>query len=139
MILKNKITLEELSINQKNHKWEKLSCSKCNRFMWGHGFTTRCFFALSSIVYLKKYRCPGCSAVVTMRPEGYWPYFQSTIKFIYESLKVRIETRYWPSGFSRQRGGHWLRRFTNYAQMENQINLKSFLDFCFLKNISFFT
>jgi len=137
MILKNKITLEELSTDVKNHKWEKQDCNKCNRRMWGHGFTKRCFSMLAGVVYLKRYRCPCCSSVLTIRPDGIWSYFQSLIQTIYETLKWRISTGSWRVGFPRQRGGHWLRRFTKYAQMENQIKLESFLEFCFIKTILF--
>jgi hypothetical protein len=137
MILKNKITIEELSINQKDHKWEKQFCNKCNRYMWGHGFTKRCFSMFSGVVYLKRHRCPCCSVVLTIRPVGFWSFFQSSIQIIYETLKWRLNAGAWPYSFLRQRGGHWLRRFTNYAQMENQTNLLSFLEFCFTKNISF--
>jgi hypothetical protein len=59
---------------------------------------------------------------------------------IYEMLKVKITSGVWPEGFSRQRGGHWLRRFSLKARMDSgQMSFADFFEFCFQKNISFFT
>src|ERR1700678_4309573 len=107
MISYRKITLEELAKNGKNHKWDEFHCDKCERNMWGHGFVSRYFSSLSESVFLKRYRCPKCWVVVTMRPEGYWPRIRSSIVSIFKNLIFRIKECYWPPGFPRQRGGHW--------------------------------
>lgn len=137
MIFQSKITVSELSRNGKNHKWEKCECSKCNRSMWGHGFVGRYFSSFPDIVYLKRYRCPCCSSVITTRPEGYWSFFRSPVESIYQSLSKRICTGSWPFGFPRQRGGHWIRRFVNFAKMSGQLNLLDFLKTSFEKNLYF--
>jgi hypothetical protein len=138
MILSTKITIEELSKNGKDHKWEKCFCEECQRNMWGHGFTMRYFSEIHEGIYLKRYRCPNCSCVVTVRPEGYWKWIRSSIKTIYEALKSRF-TGFWQSGFPRQRGLHWLKKFVSLAKMENQANLPIYLTHCFSKQIHFFT
>jgi hypothetical protein len=138
MILSTKITIEELSRNGKNHKWEKHFCEICHRNMWGHGFVTRYFAEVDAAVYLKRYRCPGCSTVVTTRPETYWVRVRSSIRTIYVTLKTKL-TGSWPVGFPRQRGLHWLGRFVNLAKMENKESLPLFLEHCFQKQICFFT
>lgn len=46
-----------------------------------------------------------------MRPIGYLKNTRSSIKQIYEALKYRLNNYKWPSFCSRQKGGHWLRRF----------------------------
>ena len=136
MILSTKITIEELSKNSRHFKWDKYFCDKCHRYMWGHGYCLRYFSDILESVYLKRYRCPGCRKVVTIRPEGYWKYLRSSIRAIYEALRVRL-TGFWPLGFPRQRGGHWLLRFGRLAQMENQECLPTFLEHCFSKQIHF--
>ena len=138
MILNYKITVEELSKAGKNHKWERHFCEKCSCFMWGHGFVTRYFDSLPEAVYLKRYRCPKCSTVVITRPEGYWPKIRSSISVIFLILLTKISSRSWPFSFSRQRGGHWLKRFVNHAKMCGETNLEIFLNFCFQKSLRFF-
>mgnify|MGYP003893747999 CR=1 FL=1 len=138
MILFIKITIEELSKNGKNHKWDKHQCDKCHRNMWGHGFVMRYFAEITDGIYLKRYRCPDCTMVVTTRPDSHWKSFRSAIQTIYEALKSKL-TGFWPLEFPRQRGLHWLLRLVNLAKMENQENLTSYLDYCFVKQICFFT
>jgi hypothetical protein len=138
MILFAKITIEELSKKGKTHKWEKHHCDECQRNMWGHGFVMRYFAEALGEIYLKRYRCPDCSTVVTTRPETHWKGIRSAIGAIYEALRSKL-TGFWPPGFPRQRGLHWLRRFVALAKMENQVNLPSFLVHCFTKKVHFFT
>ncbi|MBI4404826.1 MAG: hypothetical protein HY537_11725 [Deltaproteobacteria bacterium] len=133
-----KITIEELSKKGKTYKWEKHHCDKCQRDMWGHGFVMRYFAEALDGVYLKRYRCPDCSTVVTTRPETHWNSIRSAILTIYRALKSKL-TGLWPPGFPRQRGLHWLKRFIDLAKMENQNNLSWFLTFCFAKQLRFFT
>lgn len=105
--------------------------------MWGHGFVMRYFSESSVEIYLKRYRCPDCSVVVTTRPETHWKAIRSSILTVYEVLKSKL-TGFWPLDFPRQRGLHWLRRFVDLAKMENQENLPWFLAHCFEKQIRFF-
>lgn len=138
MILSYKITVEELSNAGKNHKWERHFCNTCNRFMWGHGFVTRYFESTDGPVFLKRYRCPKCGAVVVVRPDGYWPVIRSSIRSIFDNLSTKISTGSWAPGFPRQRGGHWLKRFVNHVKMSCEENLEGFLNFCFAKSLRFF-
>jgi len=137
MILHFKITLNKLSKSGKKYKWPKHYCECCKRYMWGHGYVSRYFAAILNEVFLKRYRCPDCSVVVTTRPEGYWARARSSIFSIYEALKAKLNFGSWPLQFPRQRGGHWIRRFVSLAKMELQDNLVHFLDHCYLKQIQF--
>ncbi|MBI4405001.1 MAG: hypothetical protein HY537_12625 [Deltaproteobacteria bacterium] len=98
----------------------------------------RYFAEASDAIYVKRYRCPDCSTVVTTRPETHWKGIRSAILTMYEVLRSKL-TGFWPPGFPRQRGLHWLLRFIDLAKMEQQDNLLSFLSFCFAKQIRFFT
>jgi hypothetical protein len=138
MILSVKITIEELSKKGKSHNWDKHRCEKCQRNMWGHGFVMRYFAETVAAIFLKRYRCPDCRAVVTARPETHLKGMQSAIQTVYLALKSKL-SGFWPPGFPRQRGLHWLRKFVDIAKMENETNLPLFLKHCLAKRIHFFT
>jgi hypothetical protein len=109
--------------------------------MWGHGFVTRYFAETASSLYLKRFRCPECGAVATVRPEGYWPRVRTAITAIYAILKFRVNSGEWPEGLPRQRCGHWLRKFVRKVLMDFGPNadLNNSLEFCFTKGLAFFT
>ena len=86
--------------------------------MWGHGFVARYYAAQPTAVRLRRYRCPSCKTVVTLRPKDFWPRFQTTISSIYEALRHRLVKHTWPPALARQRAGHWLRRFMAKARMD---------------------
>lgn len=137
MILFCKITLQTLSTEGKDHKWPPCECESCQRNMWGHGFVTR-YFSGVSLIFLKRYRCPNCGTVITTRPVGFRQWVRSSIQEVYMTLKFRICSGRWSKETSRQRGGHWLRRFSIHARMSCEPSLQTFLDKCFEKDLSFF-
>lgn len=137
MILPYKITLNEISKSGKNFKWPKHYCECCQRNMWGHGYVGRYFEETSGSVFLKRYRCPGCKALVVARPDGYWSRTRSSILSIYQALKSKLCSGQWPSLLPRQRGNHWLKRFVKLAVMESALNLSAFLERCHLKRVRF--
>jgi len=138
MILSIKITLRELSKTGKTYKWDKCFCEDCQRNMWGHGYVGRYLEVEPNVFFFKRYRCPCCSSVVTVRPEGYWPRIRSSILVIYQTLKSKLRLGSWPKAFPRQRGQHWLNGFVSLARMEMKENLSSFLDHCQSKELPFF-
>jgi hypothetical protein len=141
MILLRKICLKELADQGRDFNWGKHDCEKCQRPMWGHGFVTRYFAELVSAVFMKRFRCPGCHAVVTVRPEGYLARLRSSIETMVTALRERVASGVWGLGISRQRCGHWLRRFVKKVRMDwgDRADLKVVLEFCFEKRLSFFT
>jgi hypothetical protein len=109
--------------------------------MWGHGYVSRYFTEITASVYLKRFRCPSCGAVATVRPEGYWPLIRTAIARIFAVLKARVGSGGWPPGAPRQRWGHWLRRFVRKVRMDfgpNADMLRA-LEYCYAKELSFFT
>lgn len=135
MILFVKITPLLLLEAGKNHKWENCYCEKCKRNMWGHGFVSRYFSEHSEAVFLKRYRCPECSVVVTTRPESYWKFIRSSISSVLQALLFKISNHKWPWNITRQRGGQWLKRFSKLARMENKGDLRSFVQECIHKQL----
>jgi hypothetical protein len=137
MNLGKNLNLDLLVKEGKDYKWKSCICSNCNIVMWGHGFVSRYFAGIEAVVYLKRYRCSYCHKVVTVRPAGYWPWIRSSIASIYTSLLSRLRDRKWSSEATRQRGGHWLVRFTGHAIMEQQSDLIKFLIYSFKKGLRF--
>lgn len=140
MILLRKICFKELSEQGRDFNWDKHDCEICQRSMWGHGFVTRYFADFYGALLLKRFRCPKCRVVVTVRPEGHWPRVRSSIASIYAMLLSRLTTGSWSVATLRQRAGHWLRRFIEKVRMDwgDSADLQVTLDFCFEKQISFF-
>jgi len=108
--------------------------------MWGHGFVSRYFAEFWSALLLKRFRCPQCREVVTLRPEGYLPHVRSSVSAIYSTLSTRLKAGSWGPEISRQRAGHWLRRFVKKVRMDwgDASDLKAVLEFCYQKQLSFF-
>lgn len=121
MTCSTQINMDQLSKEGKSFKWEKEFCEKCHRYMWGHGFTTRYFQSYPEPLYIKRYRCAGCSIVVTCRPLGFWPSLRTEFNIIFNALIYRLshsaDPPVWPVGVTRQRGGYWLRTFYKYFKM----------------------
>ena len=120
MILKVDVCLEELSLEEKEYKWEKPAvCPGCNsqRF-WGHGYRLAHFIEFAAGVWVKRYRCDSCSKVFTTRPSGYLERYQSSTKEIVKALTDKLTDFNWPSSQTRQRAGQWLRRFICFVQSE---------------------
>jgi len=106
------LRLEDLFRQGKDFKWERpCACPKCQGKLWGHGFTSRYFQGFSSVLWIKRFRCPGCGTVLAFRPQGFWPRIQYSIEVIFQALQLRLTAHRWPRGMSRQRAGHWLSGF----------------------------
>lgn len=119
MIITMPIDLAQLILLGSSFPWPTLDCPRCHRpRMWGHGYVGRIFEGVRLTVFVKRYRCPGCGSIVTMRPEGYWPRYQSAISAIYETLLYRVRHFTWPPWTTRQRAGHWLRKLLTKAKSD---------------------
>jgi hypothetical protein len=71
----------------------------------------RYFDGVEKEIPLRRWRCPDCGTVYTMRPFGYWPRHHAPIRIILASLCHKILRGFWDkaTGLTRQRQGHWLR------------------------------
>jgi DNA-directed RNA polymerase subunit RPC12/RpoP len=85
------------------------SCPRCGGRVWGHGFTPGYFDGFNDPLWLRRYRCPDCRAIIKVRPTGYWPRFQATIYAIRRSISHRFTHHKWLPELPRSRQGHWLR------------------------------
>jgi hypothetical protein len=94
------------------HRPERCLREGCKRKkIWGHGFVFLCIEGYAEPLPFRRWRCPACKCVYTMRPCGYWTRHRAPVWTIAEALRYRITQGFWKKtlGFSRQRQGHWLR------------------------------
>lgn len=118
MIIAVTATLKDVFLKGKEYPWPKPSqCPKCgNMRVWGHGFVLAWFDECTSLIYLRRYRCPECHCVIRLKPQGYFERFHCLAETIRTVISRRIETGRWPGGFSRSRQGHWLRALMRKAK-----------------------
>jgi hypothetical protein len=110
MIIRAEVDFKELLSLGKEFPWPRPpSCPGCGGPVWGHGFVRRYFDVAPEGCWIKRYHCPGCGKIITLRPKGYWPRFWCEISNIRSGLEARIKTECWPPWLKRQVGGHWLR------------------------------
>jgi hypothetical protein len=138
MIVATDATIQYIAEKAETFKWPCLVCKKCSCKMWGHGFVSRYFEGISHLVKIKRLICPRCGMVVVFRPRAFWPRFRSSISEIYTTLVVRLESGFWPIGFRRQRGWHWLSSLMKAVLMARANDPVEFLKYRFDKEIHFF-
>ena len=56
--------------------------------------------------------------VFIMIPVGYGRRYQSAMVTIVGAIYERLTRLIWPAGVTRQRGGHWVRKFLNICRMD---------------------
>ena len=79
--------------------------------LWGHGYVPRYFTVWSFGVWLKRYRCPVCDSVHTLRPKDFYKRFRYAIKTILRSLLTRIYHGRWLKGIAHQLQLYWYEGF----------------------------
>jgi hypothetical protein len=87
----------------------------------------RFFDGFEKALLLKRYRCPDCSAVHTLRPHLYDRRFQVVWFTIFLSLLRKITQGDWLSGLSRQRQQYWWRGFRKHASRHQNFVLETAL------------
>ncbi|MBF0202499.1 MAG: hypothetical protein HQK66_14565 [Desulfamplus sp.] len=111
MILFINVVLKEIFEQGRNFSWAKPEkCPGCGRWkIWGHGFVQALFDGFSRTLWLKRYRCPDCKCVITMRPTSHFSRFQSSRETIRSALEHRLNHGKWPPNMTPARMRHWLR------------------------------
>ncbi len=111
------VDLNKVSAQGKNFNWKRPKCPKGCPKMWGHGYILRYYSRYPHCIYIKRYRCPSCGAVVTLTPNEFWEKYQSSIFDIYNAIKIRLTSYKWPPWVTRQRAGHWMRKFLSHLKI----------------------
>ncbi|CAO0822078.1 hypothetical protein DFAR_2800039 [Desulfarculales bacterium] len=58
-------------------------CPRCGSVrLWGHGFVPAYFDEAPTAIWLRRFRCPDCRAVIRLRPRGYWSRLPAPVETI---------------------------------------------------------
>jgi len=80
-------------------------------------------------LYLKRYRCPDCHAVHTVRLEGFLPRVQTSIDKIISVVKSRIDGKKYLLKLNRQSQQYWWKGFLFQSKrLKRKKSLKDFLE-----------
>jgi hypothetical protein len=66
-------------------------------------------------LWMKRYRCPDCAAVHTLRPSRHWRGFWAPWRLILVCLLSKLRGRGWLSRLPRQRQQYWWKGFAKQA------------------------
>ena len=102
-----------LSTLGKAYRWPRpRQCPQCGGSrLWGHGYVERFFDSTDAALWMKRWRCPDCYAVHTMRPDTHWRGFWADSETILESLRGKEIDERWCLDLCRQRQQYWWRGF----------------------------
>ena len=104
-----------LSAFTRKAEYPPCNCPDCNQKLWSHGFRDRNLE--NTKIILKRYRCPRCTKVISIKPEGMLDYFQSLMDTMLSTIENRLSSTTWPTRMPRQRAGHWIRAFFKHHKM----------------------
>lgn len=113
LILHFDVDVKRLVEEGKDFCWPRPEqCPQCEgRRLWGHGYVLRYFECWSEGIWIKRYRCPDCRAVHTLRPEKFYKGFYYSICTILLSVLNRIIHNRWLKCLSRQVQQYWYKGF----------------------------
>ena len=124
MILYFCIDVNLLEKQGKKYPWPRPPwCPRCRSpRLWGHGYVPRYFDGFLRALWIKRYCCPDCKAIHTLRPQLYDRRFQVVWFTIFLSLLKKITVGRWLSGWSRQRQQYWWRGFKKHASRKQNFS-----------------
>lgn len=107
------VDLPQLFREEKKYFWSRPThCPSCGGVrLWSHGYVRRNFDGFDSSLWIKRFRCPDCQAVHTMRPIGYSSRVQAPKIVVFLSLFVKILFEQWLSEICSRRQRYWLSTF----------------------------
>ena len=108
LILHVRVDVKRLREDGKRYPWPRpRRCPRCGGRLWGHGYVPR-YFEEAQALWMKRWRCPDCRAVHTVRPRRFWPRFRYGIGTILKTLRAKIRNDRWRP-FSHQVQLYWWR------------------------------
>ena len=123
LILYLSVNCSEISRVGRGFSWPRPSrCPRCRGSrLWGHGYVRRFFDGTVGALWMKRWRCPDCGAVHTMRPETHWRGFWAERTTILTSLEGKESGRRWLSNLGRERQQYWWRGFQIQRQFDGAV------------------
>lgn len=118
------VNLHELSRLGKKYPWPKPeTCQKCSGFrLWGHGYVKRYFDGFETLFWIKRYRCPDCGSVHTLRPDSHRRRIQAAYFLVLASILAKILAGRWLYGISKRRQRHWFSGFKRNICLRENVN-----------------
>ena len=80
----------------------------------------RYFDGIENALWMKRWRCPDCRAVHTMRPDSHWRGFWADRATIIASLESKEYDDRWLSRLCRERQQYWWRGFQIQRQFRDR-------------------
>jgi hypothetical protein len=122
LILPLSVDMPSLLNQGKHYPWPRPPrCPRCGGLrLWGHGYVPRYFDNLVEPVWVKRWRCPECCAVHTLRPDTHWRRFWAPLVLIVVSLRGKLEGQHWGHDFPRQRQQYWWQGFLRQSRLEGK-------------------
>jgi hypothetical protein len=124
----------------KKYPWPRpgrcLSCKSVR--LWGHGYVLRYFEDFARPLWIRRFRCPDCHTVYTLRPDLFPRRFRYSLRTILSSLMRKITDGCWLPSLPRQNQQYWFKglalqsvRFKNVLSPDratvNEIMLSGFI------------
>jgi hypothetical protein len=111
LILYLSVDFTELQILGKGYRWKRPQrCFHCDGTrIWGHGYVERFFDEVPDRLWMKRWRCPECGTVYTVRPHTHWRGFWASQATILSSLVTKASDHRWLSMVTRERQQYWWR------------------------------
>ena len=93
----------------RSYPWPKPKrCLVCRSSrLWGHGYVRRYFEGFVQPLWIKRFRCPDCHTVYTLRPGLFYMRFRYPLWVILSSLITRILYHRFMTSISRQNQQYW--------------------------------
>lgn len=119
LILYLSVDFKLLRTMQKEYRWPRpRRCPRCGGTrLWGHGYVDRFFEWEVEALAMKRWRCPDCGAVHTMRAATHWRGFWAPWPLIMSSLLAKASGVAWLASISRQRQQYWWRGYRLQSQV----------------------
>jgi len=142
MIIFVEASLKQIFKLKEKFPWPRpKKCAKCNAFkVWKHGFDSVYFDGFPSSLVIRRFRCPNCGSVFRMRPAGYFPRFQASIKTIQASIIIKLCSARWLGNINRTRQCHWYnalkRKMSAHFGDDSKKNPIAAFDYFVLKGIT---
>jgi hypothetical protein len=120
LILPLSVNISEIQSLGKRYPWPcPPRCPRCGSTrLWGHGYVSRFFDGIEGQVWIKRWRCPDCTAVHTCRPHTFWRRFLAPVALILRSLSGKRAGQPWNKDVSRQRQQYWQQGYSIQSRFE---------------------
>lgn len=117
------VDVKSLHVLGKSYPWPKpMQCPTCEgQRIWGHGYSSRYFEGFIEPLWVKRYRCPDCSAVHTCRPRTYFARYRYPVLAVLMSLLNKVIHGRWLRCISRQNQLPWYRAARAWCSVSQNI------------------